>query len=289
MAGRPTKQGIDYFHFDVGFFEDIKVRKIIKACGSNAPSILLHLVCYIYKDYGYFLCWDEDTVFLTAEKFGCSEGLVSEVVCQALRVGFFNPELHAQYGVLTSRGVQKRYFRVVKDAKRASVEVDSDILLVDIDKFEFPEGVISDRNLINPSGNSITASGNSINPTDNRQSKVKKSKVNQSKVNKSKVKKREADKPPAPSKPSKRFVPPTIEEVIDYCNERKSDVDPLKFFDYFMASDWVDSRGQKVKNWKQKAISWEGRGSSLRGKSASTGNPFFDMNFDDEREAATYD
>ena len=55
-----------------------------------------------------------------------------------------------------------------------------------------------------------------------------------------------------------RFTPPTLEEVKAYCQERKNDVDPQKFFDYFSASDWVDSKGKPVRNWKQKIITWEG-------------------------------
>lgn len=54
------------------------------------------------------------------------------------------------------------------------------------------------------------------------------------------------------------FVPPTLDDVKAYCVERKNNVDPQKFYDYFNASDWVDSKGNKVKNWKQKVITWEG-------------------------------
>ena len=56
---------------------------------------------------------------------------------------------------------------------------------------------------------------------------------------------------------TKRFIPPTLEEVEKYCQERKNNVDPKKFFDYFSASDWVDSKGNQVRNWKQKIITWE--------------------------------
>lgn len=56
----------------------------------------------------------------------------------------------------------------------------------------------------------------------------------------------------------KRFTPPTLEEIETYCRDRQNDVDPKKFYDYFTASDWVDSRGQKVRSWKQKIITWEG-------------------------------
>lgn len=57
---------------------------------------------------------------------------------------------------------------------------------------------------------------------------------------------------------TKRFTPPTLEEIEKYCKERKNNVDAKKFFDYFSASDWVDSKGNPVRNWKQKVITWEG-------------------------------
>ena len=55
----------------------------------------------------------------------------------------------------------------------------------------------------------------------------------------------------------KRFVPPTLEEVQAYCLERKNNVDAKKFYDYYTASNWYDGKGNKVKSWKQKVITWE--------------------------------
>ena len=57
----------------------------------------------------------------------------------------------------------------------------------------------------------------------------------------------------------KRFVPPTLEDVQAYCKERNSSVDPLKFFEYYTAGNWKDSKGNPVRNWKQKLITWERR------------------------------
>lgn len=59
--------------------------------------------------------------------------------------------------------------------------------------------------------------------------------------------------------PKKRivFVPPTLAEVEAYVRERDSSVDPRQFFEYFQAGNWMDSKGQKVKNWKQKLLTWE--------------------------------
>ena len=55
----------------------------------------------------------------------------------------------------------------------------------------------------------------------------------------------------------KKFQPPTLEEVKSYCLERKSNVDPVKFYDYYSTGNWKDAKGNPVKNWKQKLITWE--------------------------------
>lgn len=67
----------------------------------------------------------------------------------------------------------------------------------------------------------------------------------------------------------KVFTPPTLEEVQEYCRSRNNNVDAKKFFDFFEASDWVDSKGNKVRNWKQKVITWESynKGAKDNGKS----------------------
>lgn len=57
---------------------------------------------------------------------------------------------------------------------------------------------------------------------------------------------------------AKAFNPPTPLEVEEYCKERKNNVDPQKFYDYYNASGWVDGNGKPIRNWKQKMISvWE--------------------------------
>lgn len=33
-----------------------------------------------------------------------------------------------------------------------------------------------------------------------------------------------------------------------------------KFFDYYSAGNWVDGKGDPVRNWKQKFLTWESKG-----------------------------
>lgn len=53
------------------------------------------------------------------------------------------------------------------------------------------------------------------------------------------------------------FTPPTFEEVQEYATSRGHSLLAKKFYDYFSVSNWVDSKGNKVRNWKQKFITWE--------------------------------
>lgn len=50
---------------------------------------------------------------------------------------------------------------------------------------------------------------------------------------------------------------PTREEVRAYAKERNSTIDPDFFFDYFSTRNWVDKKGDPVRNWKNKFVTWE--------------------------------
>lgn len=54
-----------------------------------------------------------------------------------------------------------------------------------------------------------------------------------------------------------RFIKPTLEEVKAYCTQRNNKIDAQRFIDFYEANNWTDSKGNKVKSWKQKIITWE--------------------------------
>lgn len=80
--------------------------------------------------------------------------------------------------------------------------------------------------------------------------------------------------PISPTKKPNRFVPPTLDEIKAYCQERNSCVDPQTFFEYFTTGGWKDSEGKPVKNWKQKLITWEKHSTQHRNYGVPSGNPF---------------
>lgn len=71
--------------------------------------------------------------------------------------------------------------------------------------------------------------------------------------------------------PPKRFVPPTVDEVREYCDERKNNVDPQHFVDYYETRGWrVHGGVAEMVDWKACVRSWERNGYPDKKKSADT-------------------
>ena len=78
-------------------------------------------------------------------------------------------------------------------------------------------------------------------------------------------------------KPSKRFTPPTVDEVRAYCKERGNGVDPQRFVDYYSSNGWMVGKN-KMKDWKAAVRTWEQRDSKWgQNKAPKNSNPFLDM------------
>lgn len=58
-----------------------------------------------------------------------------------------------------------------------------------------------------------------------------------------------------------KFIPPTIEEVITYCEERNNGVDPKRWHDHYTANGWMVGK-TKMKDWKAAVRTWEKNSSS---------------------------
>ena len=67
----------------------------------------------------------------------------------------------------------------------------------------------------------------------------------------------------SPQTPRKKFVKPTVEEVRNYCLERKNNVNPEKFIDFYESKDWYIGKN-KMKDWKAAVRTWE-RGNTSSG------------------------
>ena len=57
----------------------------------------------------------------------------------------------------------------------------------------------------------------------------------------------------------KKFVPPTLDEVAAYCNERHNGINPSAFIDYYEARGWRYGTGKPMVDWKAAVRTWERR------------------------------
>lgn len=73
-------------------------------------------------------------------------------------------------------------------------------------------------------------------------------------------------------KTTKRFSPPTVEEVRAYCIERRNNVDAERFVDYYTANGWQVGKN-KMRDWKAAVRTWERNRSSSRIIPTSNNSP----------------
>ena len=130
-------------------------------------DILNRLWQMIYSN-GYFCQWNNDVALLFAQKNGVGVNVVSEVLQSCFRRGVLDAFLYEKHEILTSKGIQKRYFEAVK--RRKSVDTKNEYLLIDISQIPQNVNIIKENVYISKKNADIS-----------QQSKVKESKVKESK------------------------------------------------------------------------------------------------------------
>lgn len=85
-----------------------------------------------------------------------------------------------------------------------------------------------------------------------------------------------------------RFIPPTLEEVAQYCRERNNGIDAQHFIDYYAMRGWELNKGRKMKDWKAAIRTWENNGKKWEGGKA--GNEYQSQDiYNRQREQYTDD
>lgn len=116
---RPSKNGLDYFPFDTDFFCDEKIVCVAGEHGDIGWIVALKLLVAIYRN-GYWLKWTEAVRYkMLLENGGLSGEKLDAIVGSLLKWGFFDRGLFEKEGVLTSRGIQRRYFSIARRRKEA--------------------------------------------------------------------------------------------------------------------------------------------------------------------------
>ena len=80
--------------------------------------------------------------------------------------------------------------------------------------------------------------------------------------------------PRQPARKKAAFIPPTLEEVQAYCDERMNSIDAQHFHDYYAVRGWKLKDGQKMQDWKACVRTWErSEGSRQQGRVTQMPHP----------------
>lgn len=222
---RTTKTGLDYFPFDVDFFDDEKLQFLSAKFGIKGEIVAIKLLCRIYRN-GFYLKWGKEESILFAKRAGegITYNLINDIIEELTERNFFNKEIYETEGVLTSRGIQIRYNEASRRRKikmSTLIPKGCNILLINDD--------------INPINDSISPLNADIN----------------------KQKRREERKGEEREKKGNEFPPRTF--IQKYFEEIKQPAaEANKFYDYYSSRNWkID--GEVVTDFKVLVPNWFNR------------------------------
>jgi len=231
MAGRPNKEGLDYFPINIDIGQDDKISYLEAKYGVVAFAVLIKLYIKIYRE-GYYCIFDSKQEFLFAKHNNIEVNVINNLINDYINEGLFHRNSYEKYKILTSNGIQKRYFEITK--RRDKVKFIPEITIIDISEY---------NNLISVDINSINVNGLSTEIP-----KVKESKVKESKVKESKEEKRKEEKIP-------------YEEILEDLNQKinsnyrsKStktrELIKAKWEEGFILEDFKTVHRKKVADWQ---------------------------------------
>lgn len=139
---RPNKQGLDYFPLDTEWNDDLYF--ILGRYQIKGVGMLISLWQEIYKQ-GYYIFFSERKLAIICAKKNIDLNEFRNFIIDCINEDIFDKGLFEKYGILTSRGIQKRYLRAVD--RRNEVEVFREFMLIEINSYK--NVIYSRNNLIN--------------------------------------------------------------------------------------------------------------------------------------------
>lgn len=137
--GAPYKVGLDYFLFDVDLVVDRKLRGVKSKYGYLGTMVYISLLSIIYKDKGYYIEYEDnkdDVLWQLSEilqgKYQPCQDTIAEVIDGLVACGLFSRDHYPKN--ITSKRVQRTYYRATVDRKM--VDIRDDIWLLTIEEME---------------------------------------------------------------------------------------------------------------------------------------------------------
>jgi DNA-binding transcriptional ArsR family regulator len=206
-------------------------------------KLLYGEITALCNDKGY--CWARNAYF--ADLYGKTETSVSQWISSLVECGYITRQLQYKEG---TKQIQSRYLKLVDNpmqeilptSPRKLNEGTQEILIPSPRKLNDPpqENLIV-NNTINTTSNITDNRGETSSPAPEEE-------VGQEVIVIDDEKK----------EPVKRFVPPTLDEVIEYCNRKGSGIDPAVFWHHYEANGWRIGKNKMI-SWPKTIGSWSAR------------------------------
>jgi len=137
---RPQKTGLEYIQLDVNFFDDDKIllaQELIDPGGKDhwmrfaVGRVAVQLLVEILKE-SYFINWTDRIALIKANKMGgaITLGNLKKIISCLVESGFFSADIFNKYSILTSHGIQKRWYSISKSCHRKNILIISEINLI---------------------------------------------------------------------------------------------------------------------------------------------------------------
>lgn len=253
MAGRPAKQGLDFFSMDVGFDSDEKIEVLEAEFGPIAIAVVMVLLSRIYER-GYYLQWNPRLAVVQGKRFGID---MDQFVQSCCKWGLFDIDKFNKYDILTSERIQNFYLFASKRRKEVE-EIEPDYLLLDVDSCDGNNDVeTSDIELLQHKSDSNST-----------QSELMQTEIQQSRINVNINKQREIESKREiinTHTPNARALegyepPPTAAddpELIRYFESMGSTPEvAASFYNHYASQNWMKTNGLPISAWRPLAHKW---------------------------------
>ena len=206
-------------------------------------KLLYGEITALCNDKGY--CWARNAYF--ADLYGKTETSVSQWISSLVDCGYITRQLQYKEG---TKQIQSRYLKLVDYPTQ-------EILPTSLRKLKegTQENLIpSPRKLNDPTQENLIVN-NTINNTSNIT-------VNKGETSSPAFEEEDDQKALVADKPkkeqAKRFVPPTLDELIEYCNMTNAGIDPAGFLNFYESKGWMIGKN-KMKSWTHAVGTWKSK------------------------------
>jgi hypothetical protein len=124
---RPIKIGLDYFPHDTEF--DNELEYIIAIHKETGYYVYFRLLERLYNVFGYYYPADKKSLALLSNKINVTINRINAIINDCLDEHLFDKRLHKEYEILTSRGIQKRFFDAI--GRRKECEIIKEYIILD--------------------------------------------------------------------------------------------------------------------------------------------------------------